>query len=275
VQTVIASDGTAVDVMFLPPNASARHSTKAKMREYMVNVFEIEPLKYSAIRTAFTECPDRVPELDGWLGDKASTPLEDHLRASTATVLADLLRLHKSFAVVVDDTHPYPAAYALGTKAVAGMVRLVSGMVQNGDLDEPSELMFLAFLRRHDHYASALGDSKPEELELQHGPSLNHPNSSCLYACRRDNPRVRLDVGADKTFAEGLKAFPDQDVQSNAKRRLAAAIREETRPVRDLAKVTHPPFCVRRLQLPAERPSSRPRAKAPASPSCSRKKCFG
>jgi hypothetical protein len=140
VQTVIASDGTAVDVMFLPPNASARHSTMAKMREYMVNVFEIEPSKYSAIRTAFTGCPDRVPELDGWLGDKASTPLEDHLRASTATVLADLLRLHKSFAVVVDDTHPYPAAYALGTKAVAGMVRLVSGMVQNGDLDEPSEL---------------------------------------------------------------------------------------------------------------------------------------
>ena len=117
----------------------------AKMREYMVNVFEIEPSKYSAIRTAFTGCPDRVPELDGWLGDKASTPLEDHLRASTATVLADLLRLHKSFAVVVDDTHPYPAAYALGTKAVAGMVRLVSGMVQNGDLDEPSELCFSRF----------------------------------------------------------------------------------------------------------------------------------
>jgi hypothetical protein len=124
------------------------------------------------------------------------------------------------------------------------MVRLVSGMVQNGDLDEPSELVFLAFLRRHDHYTAALRDSKPEELQLQYGPSLNHPNSSCLYACRRDNPRVRLDVGVDKTFADGLKAYPDQDVQSNAKRRLAAAIREETRPVRDLAKTTHPPFCV-------------------------------
>jgi hypothetical protein len=42
VQTVIASDGTAVDVMFLPPNASARHSTLAKMRDYMVDVYEIE-----------------------------------------------------------------------------------------------------------------------------------------------------------------------------------------------------------------------------------------
>jgi hypothetical protein len=68
---VIASDGTAVDVMFLPPNASARHSTLAKMRDYMVDVYEIEPSKYSAIRSAFTGCPDRVPELDGWLGDKS------------------------------------------------------------------------------------------------------------------------------------------------------------------------------------------------------------
>ena len=204
VQTMTASDGTSVDVMFLPPRASARHSTVAKMREYMVNVYEIDPPKYSAIRSAFSGNPDRVPELDGWMGDKASTPLQDHLRVSTATVLADLFRLHKSFAVVVDDTHPYPAAYALGTKAVAGMVRLVAGMVQNGDLDEPSELMFLAFLRRHDHYTAALGESKPEELELNYGPSINHPNSSCLYACRRDNPGVRLDVGVDKTFAEGV-----------------------------------------------------------------------
>jgi hypothetical protein len=212
--------------------------------EFMKFVFRNDPALRGPVRSAFTGHVDTSDWQPGWAWNRMPSKLESHLRTSTAQVLAELLRTQKGYAVVVDDTQPCAAMYALSTKAVSNMVKMVGQMVETGSIDRPSELLFLSFLRRHDHYVSALGESIPEELKLGYGPSMLYPSSNCLFAYREDNPDVRLDVGQDQSFANALKAPPDQTVASNAKRRLSAAIREATMPVRAQAKLNDEPVCV-------------------------------
>jgi hypothetical protein len=206
VSTVWTTEGVAVDVMFLPPNSSVKGMTVMPYAEFMKFVFRTDPALRGPVRSAFTGHVDTSDWQPGWARDRMPSKLESHLPKSTAQVLPELLRTQKGYAVVVDDTQPCAAMYALSTKAVSNMVKMVGQMVETGSIDRPSELLFLSFLRRHDHYVPALGESFPEELKLGYGPSMLYPTSNCLFAYREDNPDVRLDVGQDQSFANALKA---------------------------------------------------------------------
>jgi hypothetical protein len=108
-------------------------------------------------------------------------------------------------------------------------------------LDKQSEQLYLSLLQRHDRYSATFHDAGPELLHLQYGPSQKHPDSHCLSAVLTSDPSIRMDVGLDSTFSKSLRSA--EPPLANLRRRLHAAVREETRTVRNESMISSPPEC--------------------------------
>ena len=127
-----------------------------------------------------------------------------------------------------------PTVYAVPSKkSMIRIIKYVGQQVQDGLLDEPSRHLFCSMPRRYDRYQTVFGDVPPELLHLEYGPSQRHPGPSCLSAVfypylwkgKWEGPVLRMDVGADISFANSLQEPADATPMAMIRRRIQMAIR--------------------------------------------------
>ena len=239
--TVMASDGTAVDAIYLPRHAAFKGLVRTDWVDFQANLRAEHFGWVRAVRSAVMGHANRA-QIDVE-PTAPPTPVEAFLQQSTADTISELAKLCRSMVVVVDDSKPEAAMYAMYGKAPALFIKMVGEMVSMGANDRQSDLLVLAQLRRTDHYVEVFGQADPSELALGFGPSLVAPSSSCLYMYRMDNPSVRVDIGQSNSFAQSLRSMPDDTPFVNTRRRLFDAVREETRYFRERSKRETTPCC--------------------------------
>ena len=240
--SVVASDGTVVDIIGLPRHFELRGASPVKYADFLVEMSRVDVHLLSAVRTAVWGLDGQTAwDTSHFSPDEPSLP--DHLRQSTAVAFASVLNHLRQFHVVADGSLNDPAVYALDRAAVKEMTRLVGQQAKEGRLEPSAGQFYLSLVRRYDLYVDVFQDADPTELELGYGPSMNHPGSECLFVVQKSDPTKRLDIGQDVTFSNSLKAMPDDTPERNVHRRLGEAVRELTVPVRQSSLLTATPCC--------------------------------
>ena len=241
--TITDKEGRVLVAVRLPPMVPL---PTIPYPDFMTRVAERQSgFRTSAREAFFTLVSSIEPSPPIWIDDGRQDPeggnqdpeggnqtLASELEAQTLMTLQELAKALSSIHVVVDDTGNGPLkTYALpNARAVSHITSYVGRCVSLGDLDKESEQLYLSLLQRHDRYSATFHDVGPELLHLQYGPSQKHPDSHCLSAVLTSNPSIRMDVGLDSTFSRSLRSA--EPPAANLRRRLHAAVREETRLVR-------------------------------------------
>ena len=252
--TITDKEGRVLVAVRLPPMVPL---PTIPYPDFMTRVAEHQSGFRSSAREAFfTLVSSMEPSPPIWIDDGRQDPeggnqdpeggnqtLASELEAQTLMTLQELAKALSSIHVVVDDTGNGPLkTYALpNARAVSHITSYVGRCVSLGDLDKESEQLYLSLLQRHDRYSDTFHDAGPELLHLRYGPSQKHPDSHCLSAVLTSNPSIRMDVGLDSTFSRSLRSA--EPSAANLRRRLHAAVREETRIVRYESMITAPPEC--------------------------------
>ena len=209
--------------------------------EFMTRVAEHQPGFRTPAREAFYALVSSLtPSTPIWTSART---LASELDKQTLMTYQELAKALSSIHIVADDTGNGPLKiYAMpNARAVSHITSFVGQLVLMGTLDRPSEQLYLSMLQRHDRYQATFHDAGPELLHLEYGPSQQHPDSHCLSAVLTSDPTTRMDVGTDSTFSKSLRSADPP--LANLRRRLHAAVREETRVVRSESMVTSNPWC--------------------------------
>ena len=250
-ESTVCEGGNVIDLYRLPEHCSFDGPEYIEYAEFTVELSSVAPHLRTPVRLAlFNTKEEPVWDESGVVESQRrlaeSNEVSDFLRAETHRSIQEMMEIASKLCVLYDTTTSpsAPAAYALRSKAVAALTKLIGEKLQARSLDAPSAALYKSVVMRHDRFIQMFGTrSDVDDYELGYGPSQTHPQSCCVYIYDRDRPDHRVDVGLDSTLAKSLQAVPNEPPEANLKRRCQQAIRTETIPVRKATSTTASTTC--------------------------------